>query len=185
MGVSEPNTLTSLISLPCTFYPLPLTKFSRSHRLTISQRVASCVEPDLNDKYIGTSPRLLVPNTSHVFSASEFPGPIVIPVHCEMSFTNTPPPTIMFYAHRAPDAGSGGETPLADFQAVWSDLPATLREEFQTQNIMNVRSYFSDENININPLMTKSWQKMFETTNRFACVRVFVCTFCDLVSMTH
>eukprot|EP00048_Salpingoeca_helianthica_P020714 m.8058 g.8058 ORF g.8058 m.8058 type:complete len:420 (-) comp5160_c0_seq1:116-1375(-) len=130
------------------------------------EHIAGLIEPNLDDKYLGTSPRLLVPNTSHVFSASEFPGPVVIPVHCEMSFTHAPPPTIIFYAFRAPDSGKGGETPLSDFQAVWGDLPNSVRSVFESNDVLNVRSYFSEENLNINPLMTKSWQMMFETKNR-------------------
>jgi alpha-ketoglutarate-dependent taurine dioxygenase len=139
------------------------------------QLLALELHPNLSNEYLGTSPRRQVENTTYVFSASEFPGYIVIPVHCELSFLPNPPSALIFYAHQP--TSTGGETPLSDFAAVWKDLDANIRESFAISNmtLKYVREYFDENKWNLNPFLTKAWQQMFSTQNRFVLL-------CSLVS---
>ena len=70
----------------------------------------------LADVYLGTSPRVPVAGTKHVFTASEFAPWKVVPPHCEMSFLPSPPHFIAFFAASIPSDLQGGETPLIDMR---------------------------------------------------------------------
>ena len=78
------------------------------------ESVSIALEPNLEQVYLGTSPRKLQPNCKYVHSASEFPDWRIIPSHCEMSFLLNPPSRQFFYAHE-PNLSPGGETPVTSF----------------------------------------------------------------------
>ena len=67
------------------------------------ERVARAVDDELQNEYLGTSPRDAL--TEYVFSASELPDFYPIPQHCEMSFCAHPPRRVFFCCLAAPAAG--------------------------------------------------------------------------------
>jgi hypothetical protein len=128
------------------------------------ERIARCINPDLKNNYLGTSPRNGL--TEYVFSASELPDYYPIPQHCEMTFTKNPPTNIFFCCLR-PSEGEGGETPLADFRKVYKDMDPEVRERFIKKGIRNIRNYSGpDGGSKFDLWKLKRWDEMFLTTDR-------------------
>ena len=69
------------------------------------EAVARGVATELENEYLGTSPRDGL--TDYVFNASELPDYYPIPQHCEMSFCAQPPRRVFFCCLEPPAAGSG------------------------------------------------------------------------------
>eukprot|EP01083_Nonionella_stella_P099578 279988_1 len=133
------------------------------------EQISLVLEPNLEEVYLGTSPRELQTNTTYVHSASEFPGWKVIPSHCEMSFLVDPPKRQFFYAHH-PNTSPGGETPLIDFKAIRDDMDPQILKRFKQKKIRYIRHYYDEHNGNmldnyLDPFKTKSWQNMFKTND--------------------
>lgn len=129
------------------------------------EAVSLQLEPRLEEVYLGTSPRRLMPGCRFVHTASEFPGWRIIAAHCEMSFLAAPPRRIFFYAH-APNAGPGGETPLIDFRQVYRDLDDDVRARFEAKRVRYIRWYYDERTGGSwDPFQTKSWQAMFSTND--------------------
>jgi alpha-ketoglutarate-dependent taurine dioxygenase len=129
------------------------------------ERVARAIDPDLQNEYLGTSPRDGL--TEHVFNASELPDFFPIPQHCEMSFCARPPRRVFFCCLAEPAPGSG-ETPVCDFRAVWRDLAPEIRERFISRGIRIVRNYAPPGAQPGDPTQLKGWDEMFLTTDRAA-----------------
>ena len=127
------------------------------------EAIARAVDPELKNKYLGTSPRDAL--TDYVFSASELPGFYPIPQHCEMTFTANPPRRIFFWCGIEPQAG-GGETPLVDFAKVWKDLKADVRKRFEKRGVRIVRNYSGPGTTNKDLFQLKRWDQMFRTTDK-------------------
>lgn len=128
------------------------------------EQVARTIDPELKNDYLGTSPRDAL--TDYVFSASELPPWYPIPQHCEMSFLPRPPRRLIFCCLQACE-GPGGETPLADFRAVWRDLNPQTRAKFEKLGVRNVRSYDGpDAGARFDPWKLKRWDEMFHTRDR-------------------
>ena len=100
--------------------------------------VARAVEPDLQNEYMGTSPRVALSKSGYVFSSSELPDFYPLPAHNEMSFTSNPPKRIFFSCTIAPE--KFGETPLIDFRGVYKDLPAELRIRWFQKGVRIIRN---------------------------------------------
>lgn len=137
------------------------------------ERVALAISQDLEEAYLGTSPRTLVNGTSFVHTAADFPPHRTIPAHIEMSFKDMPPRIQLFYAEKA-DQPRGGESPLVDFAGVWGSLGQQLQEKLKSSKIQYYRRYYDCTSpsllirTGIEFLMTKCWQDMFKTDNRTA-----------------
>jgi alpha-ketoglutarate-dependent taurine dioxygenase len=130
------------------------------------ERIARAVDPELQNEYLGTSPRNAL--TDHVFTASELPPFYPIPQHCEMSFIRRPPRRLFFCCLVEPAAGSG-ETPLADFRAVLRALDPELVKRFEERGLRIVRNYSGpDGGSRLDPWRLKRWDEMFLTTDRAA-----------------
>ena len=128
------------------------------------EQLARAVDDELENHYLGTSPRDAV--TDYVFNASELPDYFPIPQHCEMSFCANPPRRVFFCCLVAPGPDSG-ETPLCDFRAVWRDLDPAVRERFVAGGIRHIRNYAGPAGgREDDPTMLKSWPDMFRTTDR-------------------
>lgn len=129
------------------------------------EEVARAIDPELKNDYLGTSPRDAL--TSHVFSASELPPYYPIPQHLEMSFLPRPPRRLMFCC-LVPNGGVGGETPLADFRAVYRELAPETRERFEKLGVRNVRNYAGPKTpaAKLDPWKLKRWDEMFHTQDR-------------------
>ncbi|MFW6050460.1 MAG: TauD/TfdA family dioxygenase [Myxococcota bacterium] len=127
------------------------------------EQVALAIDPELEDEYLGTSPRNAL--TKHVFTASELPEFYPIPQHCEMSFLKTPPRRLFFHCLVA--SRTGGETPLVDFRKVLADMDPAVRRRFEENGIRNIRNYAAPgSRRNLDPFQLKAWPEMFGTTDR-------------------
>lgn len=134
------------------------------------ERVAMAVSHDLEEEYLGTSPRNQINGTRFVHSAADFPPHRTIPIHLEMSFKDMPPRIQLFYGERA-DQMWGGESPLVDFAGVWESLGQQLQEKLNNSRIQYYRRYddctspsFLSKTVDF--LTTRCWQDMFKTDNR-------------------
>ncbi len=127
------------------------------------QRIAMTVAPDLQEQYLGTSPR--ESKSRYVFSASELPAFYPIMQHCEMSFLPSAPRKIFFYCKTAPTVG--GETPLTDFRKVAASLNPKIRREFEQKGIRNIRNYAGPKSPKSFDLWSlKRWNEMFKTEDK-------------------
>jgi pimeloyl-ACP methyl ester carboxylesterase/alpha-ketoglutarate-dependent taurine dioxygenase len=128
------------------------------------ERVARATGAELENRYLGTSPRDAL--TDHVFSASELPAFYPIPQHCEMSFVARPPRRV-FFCCLVPSGGPGGETPLADFRRVYRDLDPEVRARFVAKGVRNVRNYAGPGGgARLDLWKLKRWDEMFGTPDR-------------------
>lgn len=129
------------------------------------QRLALAVAPDLQEQYLGTSPR--ESKSRYVFSASELPAFYPIMQHCEMSFLPSAPRNIFFYCKTAPSVG--GETPITDFRKVAASLNPKIRREFEQKGIRNIRNYAGPRSPKSFDLWSlKRWDEMFKTEDKAA-----------------
>ncbi len=126
------------------------------------ERVARAIEPELENEYLGTSPRDAL--TRYVFSASELPDDFPIPQHCEMSFVAEPPRRVFFFCLEAPAVGTG-ETPLCDFRNVWRDLDPAVKRRFEKGGLRIVRNYGPPGQAGNDAMQLKGWDEMFLTTD--------------------
>ena len=102
------------------------------------ESVARALDPDLkNAAYHGTAPRNSL--TDYVQSSVELPGYYPIPQHIEMSYLKNKANRLFFWSMLP--ARNGGETPVTDFRQVYRDLPAEVREAFETRNIKILRLF--------------------------------------------
>ena len=128
------------------------------------ERVARSIDDELQNEYLGTSPRNAL--TSHVFTASELPPFYPIPQHCEMSFIQQPPRRLFFTCLTEP-APASGETPLADFRQVLRDLDPQLVKRFEEKGLRIVRNYSGpDGGGRFDLWKLKRWDEMFLTRDR-------------------
>lgn len=132
------------------------------------EQVALSMNPELEEVYIGTSPRSHIEGTRFVHTAADFQPHRTVPPHLEMSFRDAPPVLQIFYASRL-EHTQGGETPLVDFRGVWIDLQEDLavRAKFEGRMVTYVRNYDDCDSVSrFDPLMQKCWGDMFKTDKR-------------------
>lgn len=131
--------------------------------------VAKCLDNDLKNNYLGTSPRNA--KTEYVFSASELPPFYPIPQHCEMSFLPNPPRKLFFYCQIAPQ--TQGETPIVDFRKVYAQLDPQIREEFERKGIKIIRNYNGPATKSgVDFWKLKRWDEMFLTSDKQAAEQI-------------
>ncbi|MDX3691329.1 TauD/TfdA family dioxygenase [Streptomyces europaeiscabiei] len=116
--------------------------------------LATAMCGDLLDYNNRSTPRTRV--SGKVFTSTEYPADQTIPMHNEMSYTDSWPGTL-FFACMIP-ATDGGETPFADSARVYDRLPAATRERFEQRGVMYVRNFGNG--------MDLSWQEAFQTEDR-------------------
>lgn len=117
------------------------------------------------EPYLGTTPRYHINGTKFIQSASEAPKFVSIPTHIELSFFKYVPKRIYFYASEV-NPPPGGHTPLTDFGAVWEKLSPTLKEKMLDKGLLYHRWYRHEKNRPVDPLVHKTWQAMFLTTDK-------------------
>ncbi|MET7751590.1 TauD/TfdA family dioxygenase [Micromonospora sp. NPDC005367] len=101
-----------------------------------------------------STPRTRV--SGKVFTSTEYPADQTIPLHNEMSYSDSWPATLFFGS--VIRAAEGGETPLADSARVYDRVPAAIRERFERHGVRYVRNFGSG--------MDLSWQEVFQTESR-------------------
>jgi alpha-ketoglutarate-dependent taurine dioxygenase len=112
---------------------------------TLGQRLISYVG--------GTASRTRV--TNDVYTTTEAPPYVPIPLHCEMSYLDQYPRRIMFYCSVPPTAR--GQTPLADMAAVYHDLDSRVRDRIEERGLLYIQNLPS----NGTAARGKTWQEMF------------------------
>ena len=120
------------------------------------RRVVGAIAPQLRGYAGGTSPRSQV--AEGVYTSTEYPQHLEIPLHNEMSYSCQWPELLFFFCATAP--AIDGETPIADSRAILRRMPPGIVEEFARRQLMYVRNLASAES------RYNSWTKAFETTDK-------------------
>ena len=92
-----------------------------------------------------------------IFTSTEYPHHVAIPLHSESAFASTWPMKIAFYCETP--AQQGGETPIADSREIYRRIDPAIRDRFREKGIMYVRNY-AEKDVDL------SWQDVFQTTDR-------------------
>jgi alpha-ketoglutarate-dependent taurine dioxygenase len=112
------------------------------------------VSPHRMDYIYGSTPRTAL--GSRIFTATEYPENLEIPLHNENSYQKTWPLKIALCC--LVPATVAGETPIADMRRVNATLGSELMEKFQRKRVRYVRHY--------RPFIDVPWQKVFQTDDR-------------------
>jgi alpha-ketoglutarate-dependent taurine dioxygenase len=91
-----------------------------------------------------------------VFTATEYPPQLEIPLHCENSYQRSWPMWISFCC--ITQAETGGQTPIADMRKVTKAIGADLLDRFAKRGVKYVRHY--------HPFVDLSWEEVFQTKDR-------------------
>lgn len=114
----------------------------------------------------GDSPRRKV--TGAVYTSTEAPPPLKIPLHNELSFVRHYPKHIYFFCETAP--AQHGETILGDARRVYRALDPGVRSRFMDRQLKYVSAYYGNSLLMdlVNSLQPshKSWRDVFETSER-------------------
>jgi alpha-ketoglutarate-dependent taurine dioxygenase len=126
----------------------------------------------------GDSPRTKIASTSiapalrggasvAVYTSTEAPAAVKIPLHNELSFVRHFPKHIFFFCEVAPAAH--GETILGDARRVYRALDAGVRERFMQKQLKYVSAYYGQswlmDLVNSAQPSHKSWRDVFETSD--------------------
>ncbi len=106
----------------------------------------------------GISPRSKV--SGKVYTSTDAPKFVPIPLHCELSYTPNPPSRIMFFCHTP--ALKGGETPIADMREVYLSLDEDVRQRFEQRGLRLIQNVPAKNSLGLG----KTWQEMFATDER-------------------
>jgi alpha-ketoglutarate-dependent taurine dioxygenase len=93
---------------------------------------------------------------SEVFTATEFPQELEIPLHCENAYQRDWPMLIAFCCLQP--ASSGGATPIASMKAATAAIGEALMEEFEQRKVKYVRHY--------RPYVDLPWETVFQTGDK-------------------
>lgn len=102
----------------------------------------------------GSTPRTRLHGS--VYTATEYPSYMSIPLHNEMSYTNKWPMRLGFYCIEP--ARAGGETLVADSRKVLARIDPDTRRKFGDCGVVYCRRYRRDVDV--------SWQRAFETREK-------------------
>jgi alpha-ketoglutarate-dependent taurine dioxygenase len=92
-----------------------------------------------------------------VYTATEYPAGLSIPLHNENSYQRDWPMLLLFFCQQPADKG-GGQTTLADTRAITERIAPAIREKFAEKRVMYIRNYRKDIDL--------PWTAVFQTTSR-------------------
>jgi alpha-ketoglutarate-dependent taurine dioxygenase len=118
------------------------------------KRFAASFGAPLASYEFGSTPRSKV--FAGVYSSTEYPAHQFIPLHNEQAYTRPWPSRIWFHCIKASE--TGGETPIADSRLIYQRMPADIREQFASRELLYVRNYSG--------ALDLPWQKVFNTQDR-------------------
>lgn len=98
-----------------------------------------------------STPRTQV--SGRIYTSTEYPPDLHIPLHNEMSYTASWPMKIWFFC--AEPAEQGGETPIADSRRVYQRIDPAIRERFERRRVAYIRNY--------GERMDLPWEDVFQT----------------------
>lgn len=114
----------------------------------------------------GDSPRNKI--KEGVYTSTEAPPSVKIPLHNELSFVKHYPKHIFFYCNVAPQAN--GETIIADARKVYQSIDPKVKERFIEKGIKYVSCYYYKSGLMdfVNRLQRshKTWLDVFETHDK-------------------
>jgi len=102
----------------------------------------------------GASPRTAV-TSGGLYTSTEYPPEMRIPLHNELSYSTIFPHHLFFWCVKPAD--SGGETTLADSRKILKAIDPTIVEKFRNRGVCYVRNLHSGRGTGY------SWQDAFET----------------------
>lgn len=114
----------------------------------------------------GDSPRNKI--AEGIYTSTEAPPSLKIPLHNELSFVKNYPKHIYFYCQIAPQ--DRGETILADARKVYQSIGKDVKKRFATQGLKYVSRYYYKSRLMdlLNSIQRshKSWIDVFESHDR-------------------
>ncbi|HEX4353658.1 MAG TPA: TauD/TfdA family dioxygenase, partial [Polyangiales bacterium] len=114
----------------------------------------------------GDSPRTKIKGA--VYTSTEAPADLKIPLHNELSFVQRYPKYIHFFCEIAPS--ERGETILGDARRIYRALDPEVRVRFIDKRLKYVSAYYGDswlmDLLNRVQPSHKPWRDVFETTDR-------------------
>ncbi len=118
------------------------------------QRAVAASSPELLSYTYRSSPRSEV--TAGVYTSTEYPPNLEIPMHNENSYAHAWPLKLWFFC--AQPAAAGGATPLADSRRVLDRLDPALVQRFADRGVQYIRNYRAHTDL--------PWQEVFQTAER-------------------
>jgi alpha-ketoglutarate-dependent taurine dioxygenase len=128
----------------------------------------SCLIKNLNtgtlvDYIGGDSPRKKI--KEGIYTSTEAPPSLKIPLHNELSFNKNYPSHIYFYCHTAPI--EKGETIIADARKVYQSIDEEVKNRFIEKKLKYISSYpGKNKFINFINKYHKTWMEVFEAANK-------------------
>lgn len=112
----------------------------------------------------GDSPRNKI--CEGIYTSTEAPPSVKIPLHNELSFVKKYPKHIYFYCHIAPK--EKGETIIGDSRKIFNAIDPSVRKTFSTKGLKYVSRYFYKDDFMrfIAQNAHKSWIDVFETQDK-------------------
>lgn len=114
----------------------------------------SSITPGLLEYDYASTPRTKV--EKQVYTSTEYPPQLKIPMHNEMAYTSSWPSVLWLYCDIAPQIR--GETPLADSRTVYQRIPPEIRQRFIENGVLYTRTY--------NTGLDVPWQQVFGSEDR-------------------
>ncbi|MBA3237818.1 MAG: TauD/TfdA family dioxygenase [Parachlamydiaceae bacterium] len=140
--------------------------FPISDASDFSEFIKTIDEGKFLDYIGGDSPRNKVKDG--VYTSTEAPPSIKIPLHNELSFVKNYPKKIYFYCHIAPQ--EKGETTIADARKIYSAMDEHVKMKFNDKGLQYISNYFYKSSIMdfLNKVQRshKSWVDVFETNQK-------------------
>jgi alpha-ketoglutarate-dependent taurine dioxygenase len=96
------------------------------------KRFAASFGAPLASYEFGSTPRSKV--FAGVYSSTEYPAHQFIPLHNEQAYTRPWPSHIWFHCIKASE--TGGETPIADSRLIYQRIPAEIRKQFASRELL-------------------------------------------------
>jgi Taurine catabolism dioxygenase TauD, TfdA family len=118
------------------------------------QKASEMICYELFDYKYGSTPRTKL--GGKVYTSTEYPAHLTIPMHNENSYALFWPSRILFFCSIAPKIG--GETPIADSRKVFDLIAPEIRDKFIEKGVMYVRNYGSGLDL--------SWEQAFQTDSK-------------------
>jgi hypothetical protein len=114
----------------------------------------------------GDSPRREL--GTHVYTSTELPPDVQIPLHNELSFRAIYPRHLFFYC--AEPAPVGGESLIGDARVVYRRIDPVIRERFETRGLCYTHTFTGDSAVShaLNRLdhVQRTWIEVFETSDK-------------------
>lgn len=114
----------------------------------------------------GDSPRTKI--ADGIYTSTEAPPSIKIPLHNELSFIDNFPKHIYFYCHIAPQ--KDGETIIGDARKIYQSMGEKIKNRFKDKGLKYTSKYYHKsklmEFVNWMQPSHKTWIDVFETSNK-------------------